>query len=481
MINEPEAKFEPKLEAKGEKPSDLTPQIVKRVHDFYEELGRESVRAVEDLEKVKQQAGKDEATVEPKPEIKAVPEKVMTSEPKPEAKAELIPELKAESKPTAKGEPAPIFKVETKQETAAGPKKIITKQHKKWLIIVAVILILAGLGVAAWQIFGKDDKNKGLVSGNGRIEAVEIDVAAKTPGRIKDILVREGELVTAGQVVALMDTEVLDAEHRQAKAQLKQAESGVETARSQLVQRGSEKEASLAMVRQREAELGVARKRAARSLTLAAEAATSQQEADDDNARVHSAIAAVSAARAQLAASAATIVTAQAGIAGAQSAVEAVRATVDRIGVDIKDSSLKSPREGRVQYRVAQPGEVIGAGGRVLSLVDLSDVYMTFFLPTAVVGRVALGTEVRLALDAAPEYVIPAQVSFVADVAQFTPKTVETASERQKLMFRVRAKIPPGLLRRHITQVKTGLPGVAYIRLNPKVEWPAHLQVKPQL
>ena len=79
-------------------------------------------------------------------------------------------------------------------------------------------------------------------------------------------------------------------------------------------------------------------------------------------------------------------------------------------------------------------------------------------------------------LDAAPSYVIPAQVSFVADVAQFTPKTVETASERQKLMFRVRAKIPPDLLRKYITQVKTGLPGMAYIRLDPTAKWPAHLR-----
>jgi HlyD family secretion protein len=407
----------------------------------------------------------------------------MINEPEPEAKAELKSksELKEESNPAVKAEPKPISKVETNPETTAEHKKTITKQQKKWLIIVIIVLILAGLGVAAWQIFGKDDKNKGLVSGNGRIEAVEIDVAARTPGRVKDILVREGELVSAGQVVALMDTEVLEAEHRQAEAQLKQAQSGVETARSQLVQRESEKTATQAVVGQREAELGVARKRALRSLTLAAEAATSQQEADDDSARVHSAIAAVSAARAQLAAAAATIVTAHAGIAGAQSAVEAVRATVDRIGADIKDSALKSPRDGRVQYRVAQPGEVVGGGGRVLSLVDLSDVYMTFFLPTDVVGRVALGTEVRLVLDTAPQYVIPARVSFVADVAQFTPKTVETASERQKLMFRVRAQIPPELLRKHITQVKTGLPGMAYIRLDSKVEWPTHLQVKPQL
>jgi HlyD family secretion protein len=386
----------------------------------------------------------------------------MTNEPKYEDKAESKTELKEESKSEAKSE----------------PKKTMTKQQKKWLIAGVVVVILAGLGVAAWQIFGRDDKNKGLASGNGRIEAVEIDIAARIPGRVKDILVHEGEIVAAGQVVSLMDTEVLEAQHRQAEAQLKQAQSAVETKRSQLVQRESEKEAVLALVKQREAELGVARKRSIRSSTLASEAAASQQEADDDSARVQSAIAAVSAARAQLTAAAATIVTAQAEITGAQSGVEAARATVERIQADIKDSALKSPREGRVQYRVAQPGEVVGAGGRVLSMVDLSDVYMTFFLPTAAVGRVALGTEVRLILDTAPGYVIPAHVSFVADVAQFTPKTVETASERQKLMFRVRAQIPPDLLRKHITQVKTGLPGMAYIRLDSSVQWPAHLQVK---
>ncbi len=472
---QPEAKVDPKPKAKGESPFNLTPQIVKRVHEFYEQLGRENVRAVEDLEKAKREAwkGEDENTTEPM--------KIMANEPEPETRAADPKHIVAvETKSGTASEPEKTMANEPKPEAAAGPEKILTKQRKKWLIMVAAILILGGLGAAAWQIFGKDDKNKGLVSGNGRIEAVEIDIAAKTPGRVKDILVREGEFVTAGQVVALMDTEVLEAQYRQSEAQLQQAQSSVGTARSQLVQRESEKEAVLALVRQREAELGVARKRALRSLTLASEAATSQQEADDDSARVQSAIAAVSAARAQLAAAAATIVTAHAEIAGAQSGVEAMRATVERIQADIKDSALKSPREGRIQYRVAQPGEVVGAGGRVLSLLDLSDVYMTFFLPTAVVGRVALGTEVRLILDTAPKYVIPAQVSFVADVAQFTPKTVETASEREKLMFRVRAQIPIDLLKNNITQVKTGLPGRAYIRLDPAAQWPAHLQVKPK-
>jgi HlyD family secretion protein len=131
-----------------------------------------------------------------------------------------------------------------------------------------------------------------------------------------------------------------------------------------------------------------------------------------------------------------------------------------------------------VQYRVAEPGEVLDAGGVVLNLVDLADVYMTFFLPTQDAGRVAIGTEIRLVLDAAPQYVIPSRASFVADVAQFTPKTVETAEERQKLMFRIRAQIPPDLLREHIRQVKTGLPGMAYVRLDPQAEWPPELQAR---
>jgi HlyD family secretion protein len=354
----------------------------------------------------------------------------------------------------------------------------MTEQQKKWLISVAGLLVLGILGVAAWQKLGGNDKNDGLVSGNGRIEAVEIDVAAKTGGRIKDILVHEGDFVTSGQVIAVMDLEVLQAQLRQAQAQQRQSQAAVKTVRSQIAQRESEKAAAEAVVNQRDAEKENARKHAARSAELLEREAISKQQADDDAARVQSTAAAASAARAQVAATEANIVTTQAQVAGAESAAAAAQAAVERIQAEIGDCSLKAPRDGRVQYLVAQPGEVLGPGGKVLNLVDLSDVYMTFFLPTAAAGRVALGSEARLILDAAPQYVIPAQVSFVADVAQFTPKTVETASEREKLMFRVRAKVPEELLKKYITKVKTGLPGVAYVRLDSAVEWPAHLQVK---
>jgi len=352
------------------------------------------------------------------------------------------------------------------------------KLNKRWILRIGLLAVAAVSAFMVWKYLQPKKLGEVFVSGNGRIEAVEIDIAAKTPGRIKTILVNEGDFVTAGQVVARMDTGVLEAQRREAEANLRQAQSAAETAQSQVAQRESEKAAALAVVAQREAELDVAKKRLVRSETLAIEGAIAIQVLDDDRAGAQSAQAALSAAKAQVAAAEAAIATARSQVIGTRSVIEASRAMIERLQADIDDSALKSPRDGRVQYRVAQPGEVLSAGGRVLNLLDLGDVYMTFFLPTAAAGRVALGTEARLVLDAAPQYVIPAEVSFVADVAQFTPKTVETAVERQKLMFRIKAQIDRELLRKHIRYVKTGLPGMAYVRLDPRVEWPSELHVR---
>ena len=183
-------------------------------------------------------------------------------------------------------------------------------------------------------------------------------------------------------------------------------------------------------------------------------------------------------AKAQVSAAQAAIESAQAGIIQANTRVEAAKATERRITADIEDSALKAPRDGRIQYRVAEPGEVLAAGGRVLNMVDLSDVYMTFFLPTEQAGRVAIGSDVHVVLDAAPTLRLPAKATFVASVAQFTPKTVETDNERLKLMFRVKARISPELLEKYLEYVKTGLPGMAYVRLDNNKSWPEDLDVR---
>lgn len=306
----------------------------------------------------------------------------------------------------------------------------MTDMTKKWLFRIAVIVAIAFVAFIGWRLLKPKGLPEGIVSGNGRIEAVEVDVSAKSPGRIADILVGEGDFVKAGQVVAHMDVAPLRAERAQAVAQLAQAANGIDIASNTIAQRESDRAAAAAVVQQRLAELNAAQKRLQRSETLAREGATPVQERDDDEAQVESAGATVGAARAQLAAASTAVKTARSQVIGARANVDAVRATIQRLDADLADNSLRAPVAGRVQYRVVQPGEVVAGGGKVLNLVNLSDVSMTFFLPETVAGRVGLGSDVRIVLDAASNFVIPAKVSFVADVAQFTPKTVETESER---------------------------------------------------
>jgi HlyD family secretion protein len=288
----------------------------------------------------------------------------------------------------------------------------------------------------------------GFASGNGRIEATELDVATKLAGRLSGVLLREGDRAEEGGVVARLDTDSLEAQLRQAEAELRRARQ--ETALAE------------AVVEQRESELDYARRELERQQGLSQrERFVSEDQLDQARTRVRTAEAALRAAKVQ--------------VIAAEAAAEAAQASIERIRVDIADSELTAPRSGRVLYRLAEPGEVLPVGGKVLTLLDLTDVYMVIFLPEPVVGRLALGAEARILLDAAPEYVIPARVSFVAPRAQFTPKQVETRDAREKLSFRVKLRVDPELLRRYEPLVKTGVPGVGYVRLDPEAQWPAEL------
>ena len=349
---------------------------------------------------------------------------------------------------------------------------------KPWLTRIGLILLLIALGFWIWLRVEPSRQHDGLVSSNGRIEATDVNIAAKIAGRIASITVDEGDLVTEGQIVAQIDTSVLEAQLREAQAQWERAKRDLETSRGTLAQREADQAAAEAVVAQRLADLDYNRKQLARTRELAQAKMAAQSKLDQDAAAVTAGEAAVVSARAQVRAAQAAVVQARSAIAAAEAQVAAAQASIERIQADIDDSQLKAPRSGRVQYRVVQPGEVVGGGGKVVSLVDVGDVYMTFFLPEMAAGRVALGTEVRIVLDAAQAFVIPAKVSYVASVAQFTPKTVETQSERQKMVFRVKARIDPELLAKYPEQVKTGLPGIAHVRLDAERDWPAELQVR---
>ncbi len=343
-----------------------------------------------------------------------------------------------------------------------------------WLLVPALV----AMAVFAWLRWQEAAIPEGFASGNGRLEATEIDLATKLPGRLEALLVSEGDFVTAGQVLARMRVDDLQAQHDEARARTEQARQAVSGAQAQVALRASDHQAALAVVVQRESELDAAERRLARSESLARSGVLAVQDLDDDRTRVRSLQAALAAARAQANAAEAAIAAARTQVSSAEANVAAADATLARISTELEDSVLRAPRDGRVQYIIARPGEVLGAGGKVLNLVDLSDVYMTFFLPEVAAGRLAIGSEARIVLDAAPQFVVPATISFVASTAQFTPKTVETASERQKLMFRVRAQIDRDLLLRNLPKVKTGLPGVTWVRIDSTAEWPPELSLR---
>lgn len=322
---------------------------------------------------------------------------------------------------------------------------------RRLAVILAVLLLAVGAAGGGWYWWQRQQAAAlppGIASGNGRIEAEQVDVATKIAGRVEAVLVHEGDMVRAGQVLARMDTRELEAALRQTEAQERQARRVLEARRAAAAQQRSQ--------------LTLAQAELDRTRSLVQGGYATRQSLDQRVSTHDSAVAALNAATAQ--------------IEEAEQAVQASDGAVDRVRTQIADSTLVAPIDGRVQYRLAQPGEVLGAGGRVLTLLDVTDVFMAVFLPTGEAGRLPIGTEARIVLDALPEFVIPATVTFVSPQAQFTPKQVETQGERERLMFRVKLGIDRDLLRQHAEEVRTGLPGIGYVRLDPAAPWPAWLE-----
>jgi HlyD family secretion protein len=294
------------------------------------------------------------------------------------------------------------------------------------------------------------DLPDGIVKSNGRLEATEVDVAAKYPGRLISLTVNEGDEVTAGQVVGKISSPETEAQLTGAQAQVLKAKQALAEAEALIVQRNSD--------------LVFTRTDFDRAKRLIASGNIPEQVYDQRRNRFEAAEAAYVAANAQR--------------DQANSAIKAAEADVERLQSILVDLVLVSPRSGRVQYRLAREGEVVAAGQRVLTILDLNDVYMTIYLPADIAGQLALGDEARTILDPLPQFVLPNTISFVATEAQFTPKSVETAEERQKLMFRIKLQGDPEVLSKYHRQVKTGVRGLGFVRTDPKIPWPAELVVK---
>jgi HlyD family secretion protein len=315
----------------------------------------------------------------------------------------------------------------------------------RWITIGVTVAVLAGLGGFAWNGLQPAPMPEGLAWGNGRLEATEVGIATKRPGRVVEISVDEGDAVVAGQTLARIDTQDLEADLREAQARSNEARQALGHA--------------TAMVAERESVLALAAKQFRRSSELSRQGHVAGQTLDEDRSRRETAEAALRAA--------------QAMVVQAQAAIEAATAKEERIKVDLADAILTSPVSGRVLYRLVEPGEILPGGGRVLSVLDMTDIYVTIFLPMRDASRVSIGAEARIVLDAEPQLPIAGRLSFVAPTAQFTPKEVETRSEREKLTFRAKVTVNPDALNGRLAQMKTGLPAMAYVRIEPNAAWPA--------
>lgn len=319
------------------------------------------------------------------------------------------------------------------------------------LLLALMVLIAAGTGAGWWWMHRPPPLPPWIAFSNGRLEADEVDIDTKYAGRILKLYVDEGDFVKQGQVVAVMDTRDLEQQKLQYEHVMRQALRTLDQAKANYASQ--------------EAVVKFAQKEVARSTYLVPRGFATQEQLDQQQQTLASAIATLNADAA--------------AIQAAEHAVAAAAHQVEYYKVVIADNTLVAPKDGPIEYRVANVGEVLPAGGKVFTMLDASYVYMDIYLPTKEAGRVRLGSEARIVLDAYPEHVIPARVVFVASLAQFTPKTVETKEERDKLMFRIRVRVDPARLKGREAIVRTGLPGVGYVLTSPTGTWPPSLQPSP--
>jgi HlyD family secretion protein len=384
-------------------------------------------------------------------------------------------------------------------------------------LVVGVLLMLGLAALGAWRfLLAPAGPPPGVLAVSGRIEGDDAAVAAKTAGRIRELAVREGDPVEVGQVIALLDDDQVRAREEQAAAAVQQAEARVRLARHQVTVLEEQLQQSRLAVDQARADAqgrvseADARLAAAEAQLAQAEAAHAQarwdseaatrlfqrdlvaeQEARRAQSNEHAQAAVVAAARrqveaargaltaaraslvnpairaSQVAAVQGQILQAQADIAAAQAEAQRARAQLAEARANRRDLQVIAPFTGTVATRTAEPGEVVVAGTPIITLVNLSEVYLRAFVPGGQIGRVRVGQPARVYLDSAPAEPIEAHVSRVDPEASFTPENTYFREDRVKQVVGVKLQ-----LRGAVGFAKPGMPADGEI-LVAGSEWPA--------
>jgi HlyD family secretion protein len=388
--------------------------------------------------------------------------------------------------------------------------------RRRRLAIVAVVVILGLAGFAVWRfVLAPPALPPGVLAVSGRIEGDDSAVAAKTTGRIREIGVREGDRVEAGQVIALLDDEQIRAREQQAMAAVRQAEArvrlaqhqiavldeqlqqsrlGVGQARSDAEGRVNEAEGKLAAADAQLAQAEAAYAQAKwdreamtrlfqKELVAEQEAQRAQRNEEAQAAIVSAQRRQVEAARGALTAAKANLVNpairssqvvavqgqilqAQADIAAAQAEAERSRAQLDEARANRADLRVIAPFNGTVATRTAEPGEVVMAGTAIITLVNLAEVYLRAFVPEGQIGRVRVGQVARVYLDSAPAKPIDAYVLRVDPQASFTPENTYFREDRVKQVVGVKLR-----LKSAVGFAKPGMPADGEILVDGG-DWP---------
>ena len=323
---------------------------------------------------------------------------------------------------------------------------------KKILPVILGIIVLAVLVGGGWLIHRQEQLGAppaGLARSNGRLELERIDVATLYPGRVKAVFAEEGDEVRAGDVLAELSSDTASSRVEAAKAQKQRVQETAARANAEI--KAYEQRLHVA-------QLELDNAHAMRRSELISDSELRKRRAERDSA-------------------AASVAAATAAHAEAQAAISAAQAQMSEAASANDDMLIRSPIDGRVEYKIADVGNVLAAGGKVVSLLDPADASMNIFLPAPQVAQLKLGDEARIVLDSI-DAVFPARISYVASDAQFTPKNVETVNERAKLMFKVKLKVPSATALQYKGLLKGGMTGNGYVRVNEQAQWPADLAVK---
>jgi HlyD family secretion protein len=400
----------------------------------------------------------------------------------------------------------------TYTEAGAGAQSQTRAKAKKILRALVVVTVIAAAGFMAWRhLFSGPPVPPNVIQVSGRIEGDDAVVASKTSGRVREVTVREGDEVKAGQVIAVLDDEQLRAKEEQAGSALRQTEARVRWAQQQISVLEAELEQSRLGTDQ--AKLDAEGKvRQAEAQVAQAEAQLAQAEAEYDKAHAdeerYTALAAsgdipeqkgsharsaaealraaarasrkqVDVARAALTSAKATlanpairssegarirqqIAQAQSDIAAAQAEMSRAQAQLSEAQANRQDLQIVAPMDGTVATRSAEPGEVVAPGTPVLTLVNLSTVYLRGFVPEGEIGRVRAGQRAEVFLDSAPGQAIEAVVSRIDPEASFTPENTYFRDDRVKQVVGVKL-----VLRGAVGYAKPGMPADGKVFVEP--------------